>query len=654
MANSSPSSVNKHISETSSRCRTECVTTAHNFEVTEYSLLEGMGIGKFVSSSTFSVGGYNWNIRIYPDGRKEEDKAAYMSAFLSTCSNPTTGVQMKNTFSLLEKDGKVTCLYSDTRTFRSGSWGWPKYIVWTTRYSASALERDTVAWRLEDQEMRESPRCAVDSRELAVRVNRRGQWLAGRHVGALEQLLSIFLLGEEEAVCRAGDGDPEEVVEGAEVLHGELAGELALQLLKKRRQRGCEDDVVYVEEEVGVTRAAMEHEQRGICARADEAELVREGREPGEPRTRCLFEAVQRLVEEAHVLGVVRVDETRRLLTVDSLGETPVEKGVVDVHLMDRPVARGSNGEDDADRGGLDDGRERLVEVHARSLGEPAQYPACFVPFERPVRLELVAEEPFAGDDIDAGWPWHEPPVMVWVGMGATRRRGRGGVGNDDCITIRCVLTVMKEPRTEDVSTVMVQVPQSDLQTHFTNMLNHGEGMDVTFMIDSRTLRAHRCVLAARSLVFKAELFGQMKETTKRRVKINDMEPAIFEALLPFIYTDSWPSNCDLDQNAELQHLLVAADRYGLERLKIICEGKLCQKIDVQTVATTLALAEQHDATQLKNACLRYLSSQEVLRAVKETDGFKHLTASCPWIMMDILERVAPPQGMVASSALKQ
>jgi len=43
------------------------------------------------------------------------------------------------------------------------------------------------------------------------------------------------------------------------------------------------------------------------------------------------------------------------------------------------------------------------------------------------------------------------------------------------------------------------------------------------------------------------------------------------------------------------QHLLVAADRYGLHRLKLICEARLCGGIDVGTAATTLALAEQHD-----------------------------------------------------------
>jgi speckle-type POZ protein len=87
--------------------------------------------------------------------------------------------------------------------------------------------------------------------------------------------------------------------------------------------------------------------------------------------------------------------------------------------------------------------------------------------------------------------------------------------------------------------------------------------------------------------------------------------------------------------------MLVAADRYGLDRLKAICEGNLCQRIDVQTVATTLALAEQHHSVQLKNACLGYLSSRDVLRVVVETDGFKHLAVSCPSIMIEIFDKLS-------------
>lgn len=55
----------------------------HDFEVTNYPLFEGMGVGRCISSSTFTVGGYDWNVRFYPDGDDEDSAAAgKASAFL--------------------------------------------------------------------------------------------------------------------------------------------------------------------------------------------------------------------------------------------------------------------------------------------------------------------------------------------------------------------------------------------------------------------------------------------------------------------------------------------------------------------------------------------------------------------------------------------
>ncbi|GJN01701.1 hypothetical protein PR202_ga18982 [Eleusine coracana subsp. coracana] len=143
-------------------------------------------------------------------------------------------------------------------------------------------------------------------------------------------------------------------------------------------------------------------------------------------------------------------------------------------------------------------------------------------------------------------------------------------------------------------------------------------------------------------MVFKAELFGEMKEKDTSCITIDDMDPAIFEALLYFIYTDLLPDDCNADnQDVMMQHLLVAADRYGLDRLRLMCEEKLCESMDVQTVATILALAEQHHCAQLKDVCLEFIASHDVLGVVMQTDEFKHLTTSCPSIMKDILDKVA-------------
>ncbi|KAL6843964.1 hypothetical protein ACP4OV_025637 [Aristida adscensionis] len=209
---------------------------------------------------------------------------------------------------------------------------------------------------------------------------------------------------------------------------------------------------------------------------------------------------------------------------------------------------------------------------------------------------------------------------------------------NGDCFTIRCDLTVIKDPRMEDASTI--EVPQTNLHQHLERMLKDRKGTDVTFIVDGQSFHCHRCVLAARSPVFEAELFGPLKRQPREHIKIDDMEPSIFQAFLYFLYTDSLPEHCNADENVVTQHLLVAADRYGVDRLRLICEAKLYHGIDVQTVATTLALAEQHHCLQLKEVCLRFIASQNRLAAVMDTDGFKHLLASCPLITKEISDKV--------------
>ncbi|KAK1685548.1 hypothetical protein QYE76_046396 [Lolium multiflorum] len=210
------------------------------------------------------------------------------------------------------------------------------------------------------------------------------------------------------------------------------------------------------------------------------------------------------------------------------------------------------------------------------------------------------------------------------------------------CFVIRCVLTVTKQPRTQELKRLnpSVVVPQPNLQDQLLQMLKDGQGADVTFSVSGRLFNAHRYLLAARSPVFKAELFGPMKEKETNTIPIQDIEPSVFEALLHFVYTDSLQDDEHNKGNrvAKLQHLLVAADRYGLNRLRLLCESKMCVDIDMDTVAASLALAEQHHCKDLKEACIQFMAPRNVLQAVMATDGFKHLVESCPFVIIELLD----------------
>jgi speckle-type POZ protein len=214
-------------------------------------------------------------------------------------------------------------------------------------------------------------------------------------------------------------------------------------------------------------------------------------------------------------------------------------------------------------------------------------------------------------------------------------------VNNGDFI-IRCVLTVIEEPRTEAKRNLVV-APRPNLQDHLQNMLKEGKGADVMFSVCGQLFHAHRWLLAARSSVFEAELTGPMKEKATKSIKVEEIQPQIFKAILHFVYTDTIlldDEHCKEGMTANLQHLLVAADRYGLDKLRVLCESKLCEGMDVETVATTLVLAEQHHCEDLQEACVEFMAPMNVLQAVMATDGFKHLVASSPLLMKEILDKV--------------
>ncbi|KZV18516.1 BTB/POZ and MATH domain-containing protein 2-like [Dorcoceras hygrometricum] len=217
----------------------------------------------------------------------------------------------------------------------------------------------------------------------------------------------------------------------------------------------------------------------------------------------------------------------------------------------------------------------------------------------------------------------------------------------DDCLQVHCCVGVVRS-HTEGPKIYTIPLPPSDIGQHFGQLLESGKGTDVVFEIDGETFAAHKLVLAARSPVFRAQLYGPMKDQSAQFIKIEDMEAPVFKALLHFMYFDALP---DLEELTGLnpkwastlmsQHLLAAADRYGLDRLRLLCESNLCADVAIHTVATTLALAEQHHCFQLKSVCLKFVALPENLRAVMQTDGFDYLKESCPHVLTELLEYVA-------------
>uniref|UniRef100_A0A0D3H2A9 BTB domain-containing protein n=1 Tax=Oryza barthii TaxID=65489 RepID=A0A0D3H2A9_9ORYZ len=167
------------------------------------------------------------------------------------------------------------------------------------------------------------------------------------------------------------------------------------------------------------------------------------------------------------------------------------------------------------------------------------------------------------------------------------------------------------------------------------------DGSDVSFSVGGETFHAHRAVLAARSPVFRAELLGSMAEATMPCVTLRDIEPATFRALLHFVYTDVLQI-IEGTSGHLLQHqrLLAAADRYALDRLKLMCAQKLWESVSVETVISTLCCAEMHNCPELKNRCIDLVVAKDNFMEVAVTKDYFHLGQSFQSVIEEIKPRL--------------
>ncbi|KAF9618357.1 hypothetical protein IFM89_000992 [Coptis chinensis] len=140
---------------TSSTSITETVNGSHQFKITGYSLSKGLGIGKYIASDTFMVGGYDWAIYFYPDGKSNEDNGTYVSLFIALASEGTD-VRALFELTLLDQSGKERhkvhshfgrALESGPYTlkYRGSMWGYKRFFKRTSLETSDYLKDDCLS-----------------------------------------------------------------------------------------------------------------------------------------------------------------------------------------------------------------------------------------------------------------------------------------------------------------------------------------------------------------------------------------------------------------------------------------------------------------------------------------------------------------------------
>nr|XP_020163771.2 BTB/POZ and MATH domain-containing protein 2-like [Aegilops tauschii subsp. strangulata] len=298
------------------------------------------------------------------------------------------------------------------------------------------------------------------------------------------------------------------------------------------------------------------------------------------------------------------------------------------------------------------------------------------------ITKDVIATASLQIDDPLGRWPpavWRSDAAhrfcrRIFAGMSwklslpdAFRGHEERYVTDDDRPTIICTVDILQEDTQTAAETrkcLVSVVPAPTIPRDFQQLLllleKYPKLSDVTFLVEATEFRAHRLVLAMRSPVFATELFGDAKESTTSRIRIDDIDASTFRAMIRFIYTDELPmkpinhveSRSPLNNNFKEEYmslarkLLVAADRYDLERLRLMCENILSECINVATVMKTLLLVRgRQRCYQLQDSCIKYIPSDpDVYNAVRTTKEYEELKETCSSFIIEVSERVAHGQ----------
>merc|ERR1712050_180109 len=126
---------------------------------------------------------------------------------------------------------------------------------------------------------------------------------------------------------------------------------------------------------------------------------------------------------------------------------------------------------------------------------------------------------------------------------------------------------------------------------------------------------------AARSEHFRALFYGGMREASEaeEQIVLPDVAYPVFLLLLEYIYTDQVG---DISSDLAV-HLLIAAERFLLDRLKALCEDTIRKSISIDNVVQIMMTAKAHRAEGLKDLCMDFIITHE--EKIRNTAAFREL-----------------------------
>lgn len=147
---------------------------------------------------------------------------------------------------------------------------------------------------------------------------------------------------------------------------------------------------------------------------------------------------------------------------------------------------------------------------------------------------------------------------------------------------------------------------------------------DVRFIVEDRTIYAHRCILYARADYFRNMFDSRMRETSEVDIPIPGVSYEVFHAVLEYLYSGM----VRVTKGKLAVDLLKAADMFHLEGLRSLCVEKVEQAVTKENAAFICQVADMHNAQNLKSYCITFMMQN--FKDIIKSESFQSLMRQDP------------------------
>ncbi|GFY57133.1 TD and POZ domain-containing protein 3 [Trichonephila inaurata madagascariensis] len=145
------------------------------------------------------------------------------------------------------------------------------------------------------------------------------------------------------------------------------------------------------------------------------------------------------------------------------------------------------------------------------------------------------------------------------------------------------------------------------LQENLESLYKENFLCDTKLMTKTKSFLAHKCILSARSPVFKAMFNNDMRERSSECVNIEDLDEDTVQRMLLYLYTATLP---DLQWDSAC-NLYTASDKYEILSLKNECSSFLKDNLSPDNVCNLLILADMHQDKDLKSSAEEFILNRK-------------------------------------------